>query len=355
MARTVIDMPTVLPDHEVGAKVASFLLNNRFQKVFFRGEEVYRLGALLLRPGYLKVQYGSGTVHIEAWYVTRWGDQEIGYMGDPYDLRKKLVPLCLELGLSQTGDDWDRARQELRQERMSGQATQISSPSPQRVDAAPAYGAYPPSGTGYGGTLDPHAQDEKRAARRKGWKQGCLITILIFVALFAGCTALVLWYPLPEKTDSPAVRESTVSRLGWETYDHVDYRVRYPNDWEVIDLGVVGNFAPKDKSSAGMIIGFMNDVDATYDAIDEENFIGKVLDEKYLGFSFDEFAKGEMGGRRVIYALARGPRDDETVLLYCYLVEIEDKFMWVHSILSEDEREAMLPVIDAIVSSIKIK
>lgn len=174
MARTIMDIPTTLSDQEVGAKLAIFLLNNRFQKVNFKGEELFRIGNLMMRPGYLKVLCGGGMVHIEAFYVGRWGESDMDSYFDPHDLRKKLQPFVLELSLNQAGSEF--------------QDTMLKNTA-----ASQNIGSPPP---GY--ASDPEVE-EKRTERARKIGRGCLTALIIFLALLGGCAALIMLYPEPQE------------------------------------------------------------------------------------------------------------------------------------------------------------
>ncbi len=118
MPRTVYDIPTTLTDSEVWAIISKFLLENRFNKTTFFGEELYELELkkhllvrlLSLRPrppqAYrVKISIGNGILHLEFYrYYSGW-EFKPGDMLDAYgrELLQKLQPLLAQIASNQPG------------------------------------------------------------------------------------------------------------------------------------------------------------------------------------------------------------------------------------------------------------
>jgi len=105
LKRTIIDVPTALPEQEVAAKIAAFLLENGFVKKRVYGEELYAKDPSLYQyfltshrhSYYFKIVFDKGVLHLEAFRLHKgW---ETAVTGGAYgrELLKKLQPILDEI------------------------------------------------------------------------------------------------------------------------------------------------------------------------------------------------------------------------------------------------------------------
>ena len=243
MPRTVYCIPTSLTGDELAARVGMFLHCHKFKRLIYRAEELYKIGGWLHRPGYLKLISGNGFLHIEAFYLLKYGrEKEIGdgFFFDPYGLRGKLQELSKVIG--------------------DGQPMNYVPPTAEQ--AAGQQQPYNPAGNQLYASVSPQndapagQQDAKgKSPFNKGCLTACLVVAIVFLCMLGGCIAIGLLY---QGEDSPIAKNQEVSTLGWKTLQENRYSFRYPEDWKVYtnkENPALNKNIPKASTDKGPFLG----------------------------------------------------------------------------------------------------
>ena len=103
MPRTIIDIPTALPEQEVTARLERFLFSNGFKKTRWAGDELYgtNQGWLELDDSYyVKARQGGGTLRLEVFRVHKGWERPADGPGSNKgrELLARLQPVLAEIG-----------------------------------------------------------------------------------------------------------------------------------------------------------------------------------------------------------------------------------------------------------------
>lgn len=72
MARYVKDFPTTKSPEEIMKIANDFFYKEGFNRVNFKGEDVWKKGIGFTSPQFIKLQLAPGMIHMEAWLKFAW-------------------------------------------------------------------------------------------------------------------------------------------------------------------------------------------------------------------------------------------------------------------------------------------
>jgi len=103
MPRTIIEVPTALPEQEVTARLERFLFSNGFKKTRWAGDELYgtNQGWLELDDSYyVKARQDGGTLRLEVFRVHKGWERPADGQGSNKgrELLARLQPVLAEIG-----------------------------------------------------------------------------------------------------------------------------------------------------------------------------------------------------------------------------------------------------------------
>jgi len=103
MPRTIIEVPTALPEQEITARLERFLFSNGFKKTRWEGDELYgtNQGWLELDDSYyVKARQGGGALRLEVFRVHKGWERPADGPGSNKgrELLARLQPVLAEIG-----------------------------------------------------------------------------------------------------------------------------------------------------------------------------------------------------------------------------------------------------------------
>ena len=384
MARTELTIPTSLSGDELAARLEAFFRYHQFKKSHYWGEELYKISSWLWQPGYIKIVPENGIVFVEAFTFKRYGSEVSldDIFVDHYDLRGKLRSLSKIIG--------------------SGSS----------MDNAPATADQQQNNQPYTSDQGFHEFDEQLNPKRRnplltGCLIGCLIffalPICVFIAAFLYGIFLALFFPDTLKTDadSPEANNVVVIAPEWKTLQEDRYSFQYPGDWalrsteekpkkvttrrhygkgRIIGYTIDYMFPPKEpeipkttvppilqqfqyvlgcKSSEGdgyAVHSFIasRENSGLYDALTEDAK-DPLLAEHYPSFACDTFEKGEVNGKRTLFAVYSSEIGEKKKKLYFYLYENGDTILTIWFVVEDADDEKYQPIFEKIISTLQLK
>jgi len=375
MTRTICYIPTTLTGHELEARLMMFLQYHKFKKQKYWGEELYKIGGWLWRPGYLKFIPEDGFLYVEAFYLYKHLQEksiDTTFPNDPYKLREKLFELSKVVGTGPPMNNPPVAATMVAAEQADGPTQQPYHPESNPPDPSVPFDPWQQSSAG-------QQNMEGTSSTRRGCLKGCLIGCLVLFVLFfcfiGGCMLLVLLFPEPEEPEDSIAKKRQVGTLTWKMLREDRYSFEYPKEWtldakdqkKAADLqnafdwqqsGDLRNLlSGRQPETVDGALGFVFCVEngGLYDELTEENSRDRLFGGNFRDFTCDAFEKGPARGKRAMFALYSGELGAKKYKIHYWLSENGDTIVKFWFIANDADDEQYQPVFDTILSTLRLK
>lgn len=156
MSRTIMEYTLGKPDDFVQFIANDYFTKEGFRPILYKGEQVWKKGTgFLVAPSFIKLQYGQGVIHLEAW-IKSFGEHDLdgAYAAIPKSQLRSRVDTLLQL-LSQPLPNQTPAPQQaaanpgypgspdLSSPAAVPYANGATAPAPQAINSAPVYAPIP--------------------------------------------------------------------------------------------------------------------------------------------------------------------------------------------------------------------